>query len=53
MIQISGKNAYLDQKGEFYQKTTNKHSWKPSEVKFWSKRNMQNSAYTKPLSVKV
>ena len=34
MIQISGKSTNLTKKCHFYQKTTNKQSWKLLKVKF-------------------
>ena len=51
MIQISGESAHLTQKGYFYQKATNKQSWKLYKVKFWPKPNIQSSAYLKPLKL--
>ena len=53
MIQISGKSASLAQKCFFYQKTTNKQSWKPFKSNFLPKSNMQNGAYTKPLNLEL
>ena len=41
------------QKKQLYPKTTNKQIWKLSKVKFWSKPNMQNSAYKKPLNLEL
>ena len=53
MIQLSGKSAYLAQKCHFYHKTKNKQSWKFSKSNFWPKSNIQNSAYTKSLSLEL
>ena len=49
-IQISRKSAHLAQKCYFYQKTTNKQSWK---LNFWLKTNMQYSVYTKALNLEL
>ena len=40
-------------KKKFCQKTTNKQNLKLSKVKFSPKLNMQNSGYTKPLSLEL
>ena len=37
----------------FLSKTTIKEGWNLSKVKFWPKPNMQKSAYTKPLNLKL
>ena len=49
LIQLFRKSAHLAPKSQFYQKTTNKQSWKLCKVKFWHEPKMQNSAYTKSL----
>ena len=53
MIQISAKSVHLAQKCYFYQKTTNEQSWKLFKVNFLLKSNMQNSAYTELLNLKL
>ena len=53
MIQFLGKSLICLTKDSSIKKTTNKQSWKLSKVKFGPKLNMQNSAYTKPLHLKL
>ena len=45
------KKCSFGLKSCFYQKTTNKLSWKLSKVKLWLEANMQNCAYRKPLNL--
>ena len=51
MIPVCRKDNHLAQKSYFYQKATNKQSWKLPKLKFWPKPNIQNSVYTKPLNL--
>ena len=55
MIQLSGKSTHSGSKMLvcFVQKTTNRQSWKFSEVKFWPEPKIQNSANTKTLNLEL